>query len=352
MWDRLDKQHNQRAAGEAWNGTIAACHSRKHADEMAMEARRRYGKALVRLYTGESCDLMKREHFSDAAKAWGDALIVIYTGTVSVGVSANTPHIDSVFAFFMEGNASAAGSAQMLFRARQVRRIEISFSGGVTFGLPRTRDALLEWATLANNRRNIPDEFRHDRSPLISAPTASDPSALNNAVQNFEGRLWVNAQLEQTRSQSDFIGRLRSILERAGLTVTLADKAEAVPAAASDATPTSGEEPELARVVLKRLDALAGGHEVQRKAAARALGELDPPRASELLLGVMRLSVERWEPAMRLLPSFMRLMGRSNWWAPGPLARLHARIGISEEPPEPRPAGGRHRAAVGVLGDR
>jgi RND superfamily putative drug exporter len=55
---------------------------------------------------------------------------------------------------------------------------------------------------------------------------------------------------------------------------------------------------------------------------------------------------------MALLPSFMRLMGRSNWWAPGPLARLHARIGISEEPPEPRPAGGRHRAAAGALGDR
>ena len=54
---------------------------------------------------------------------------------------------------------------------------------------------------------------------------------------------------------------------------------------------------------------------------------------------------------MALLPSFMRLMGRSNWWAPGPLARLHERIGISEEPPEPRPAGGRHRAAAGVLGE-
>ena len=54
---------------------------------------------------------------------------------------------------------------------------------------------------------------------------------------------------------------------------------------------------------------------------------------------------------MALLPSFMRLMGRSNWWAPGPLARLHERIGISEEPPEQRTVGGRHRAAVGVLGE-
>ena len=31
-----------------------------------------------------------------------------------------------------------------------------------------------------------------------------------------------------------------------------------------------------------------------------------------------------------LVPSFMRLMGRANWWAPKPLARLHARIGLKE----------------------
>ncbi|GAB7144827.1 MMPL family transporter [Mycobacterium riyadhense] len=33
---------------------------------------------------------------------------------------------------------------------------------------------------------------------------------------------------------------------------------------------------------------------------------------------------------MVLLPAFMRVMGRANWWAPKPLARLHARIGIAE----------------------
>jgi RND superfamily putative drug exporter len=31
-----------------------------------------------------------------------------------------------------------------------------------------------------------------------------------------------------------------------------------------------------------------------------------------------------------LVPSLMALMGRWNWWAPGPLARLHTRIGLSE----------------------
>ncbi len=37
-----------------------------------------------------------------------------------------------------------------------------------------------------------------------------------------------------------------------------------------------------------------------------------------------------------LVPAFMRVLGRANWWAPKPLARLHARLGISEggETPE------------------
>jgi hypothetical protein len=31
-----------------------------------------------------------------------------------------------------------------------------------------------------------------------------------------------------------------------------------------------------------------------------------------------------------LVPAFMRLAGNANWWAPGPLRRLHDRIGFSE----------------------
>ncbi|MFD5325719.1 MMPL family transporter [Streptomyces sp. NPDC127092] len=36
-----------------------------------------------------------------------------------------------------------------------------------------------------------------------------------------------------------------------------------------------------------------------------------------------------------LLPVTMRLAGRANWWAPGPLRRLHRRFGLSEEPRRP-----------------
>ncbi|MBF5000890.1 MMPL family transporter [Nocardia sp. BSTN01] len=50
---------------------------------------------------------------------------------------------------------------------------------------------------------------------------------------------------------------------------------------------------------------------------------------------------------MLLVPALMRLMGRGNWWAPGPLARWHERFGLTEHPTpaapqptaEPAPAG-------------
>ncbi|MCV7151649.1 MMPL family transporter [Mycolicibacterium pyrenivorans] len=48
---------------------------------------------------------------------------------------------------------------------------------------------------------------------------------------------------------------------------------------------------------------------------------------------------------MMLLPAYMHLMGRWNWWAPGPLTRLHQRIGLGETPPDP-PRRGRHRAGT------
>jgi putative drug exporter of the RND superfamily len=40
---------------------------------------------------------------------------------------------------------------------------------------------------------------------------------------------------------------------------------------------------------------------------------------------------------MALVPAFMHWLGRWNWWAPKPLAKLHERIGISESADDPAP---------------
>ncbi|MFG1931074.1 MMPL family transporter [Mycobacterium sp. NPDC048908] len=49
---------------------------------------------------------------------------------------------------------------------------------------------------------------------------------------------------------------------------------------------------------------------------------------------------------MLLVPAFMHVLGRWNWWAPKPLARLHERIGISESADDGPAAESRERVAV------
>ena len=53
---------------------------------------------------------------------------------------------------------------------------------------------------------------------------------------------------------------------------------------------------------------------------------------------------------MLLVPAFMHVLGRWNWWAPKPLARLHERIGISESADDPIRVGPKPERAA-RLGD-
>jgi RND superfamily putative drug exporter len=47
---------------------------------------------------------------------------------------------------------------------------------------------------------------------------------------------------------------------------------------------------------------------------------------------VLAVLVDATVVRMLVVPAFMTLMGRANWWAPAPLRRLHDRIGLSETP--------------------
>ena len=50
---------------------------------------------------------------------------------------------------------------------------------------------------------------------------------------------------------------------------------------------------------------------------------------------------------MLLVPATMKLMGRWNWWAPGPLRRLHRRVGLAERPSPALSLPGGRRAGAG-----
>jgi RND superfamily putative drug exporter len=79
-----------------------------------------------------------------------------------------------------------------------------------------------------------------------------------------------------------------------------------------------------------------------------AAGDLLAIKQVGLALAVA-VAVDATLVRMLLVPATMTVLGERNWWAPGPLRRLHDRFGISEHAPVPAAAGptparGRHRA--------
>ena len=162
---------------------------------------------------------VKRRDFADAGASWDGRAFVIYTGTVSVGVSHDRSHMSQAFGLFGDGNATAEGSAQMLFRSRQLRSVLVGYKGCAETGLPHTPAELLRWLVQPYNRHNIPDGIRDDRNPLAGmlGETSSDPEALRCAVDNFEGRVFIAATLSRLRSRANWFERFTRTLANAGI---------------------------------------------------------------------------------------------------------------------------------------
>jgi RND superfamily putative drug exporter len=77
--------------------------------------------------------------------------------------------------------------------------------------------------------------------------------------------------------------------------------------------------------------------------AAADLGAIEQVGVGLLTAVVIDATVVR----CLLVPATMTLLGRFNWWAPGPLRRLHERIGLREHPlPDAAPAGRPEPVAV------
>lgn len=229
-----DGEAVKREAGANWSGCVVPCHSRKVANAIELEAVERYGRAFVKCYTGMSDDREKAVDFVDPVAAWGEVAVVIYTTTVSVGVSEDSEHFTHAFAFFMGmvGGSMIAGSqqsAQMLFRCRNLKRLTVSYTGQAVYGLPITLPKLMPWVTTSRRRHNIPDNFREDRNAMIDEPTQEDPDALEKLITSkLEGIAWVCNILEKHRSASWFVDRLVKTVTDAGCVATVTNLTNSV----------------------------------------------------------------------------------------------------------------------------
>lgn len=82
--------------------------------------RRRYPTKNIMLYSSETKNSEKKEHFADVNTYWAQLDILIYTPTVSAGVSFEQKHFNTVFGYFTDQSCNVEVCQQMIGRIRDV----------------------------------------------------------------------------------------------------------------------------------------------------------------------------------------------------------------------------------------
>jgi len=155
---------------------------------------------VIKLYCGETDQVEKVEHFKDVKKYWSQYDVLIYSSSVSAGISFEEIHYDRLFAHFTNRTCSALTAIQMCGRVRQLKdeTLFICFNTCET-NLPITAD-------------EIETNLRLHRQLLISDNILNETNVsyeFNMAGEiifekNDYFTLWMNNKISKNISMNDF----------------------------------------------------------------------------------------------------------------------------------------------------
>jgi hypothetical protein len=80
----------------------------------------KFPKLRVKLYSSETKHSEKREHFANVGHYWSQYDVILYTPTISAGVSFEEKHFSKVFGYFVDKSCPVETCIQMLGRVRDV----------------------------------------------------------------------------------------------------------------------------------------------------------------------------------------------------------------------------------------
>lgn len=114
--------------------------SLSEAEILKRDIETRFPDNVIGFYSSKTSMSQKREHFNNVAEYWSQYDTLIYTPTVSAGVSYEEKHYDKVFAYFTDKACNVETCLQMLGRIRNVGQREY-------------------YICLSSNRNNLPTDI-------------------------------------------------------------------------------------------------------------------------------------------------------------------------------------------------
>jgi hypothetical protein len=171
-----------------------------------MESRLGPANTAMKLYSSESTAKEKAD-FRDVGKVWGDYKILMYTPTLTAGVSYEEKHFDALFGYFTSASCSVETCRQMICRVRDLesKTFYIWLDSRTQPSLPSSTGAIRE-AILFNRKTLLPGGVDIDR-PEIGQGGFSDRNARIAFYTSSFFELFVASQQIRNLSRSDFIHR-------------------------------------------------------------------------------------------------------------------------------------------------
>lgn len=129
---------------DAGKHVAVAASSLSEAEAIVKEVAARMPGARIKLYSSKTLASERREHFSDVNLYWSQYDVLVFTPTVSAGVSFEMPHYDVLFGYFTDMSCPVETCIQMLGRIRDIR----------------TKHTIVYFDARGNNLPTKPDDIR------------------------------------------------------------------------------------------------------------------------------------------------------------------------------------------------
>lgn len=206
----------QQAVEQGYRITVPMS-SLREAEIFRRDIEAKHPEAHIGFYSSKTSMSQKREHFNNVAEYWSQYDILIYTPTVSAGVSYEEKHYDKIFAYFTDKACNVETCLQMLGRIRNVgqREYYICLSSSKN-NLPTDIDDIE--ACVNNRRLNL---FRQFDSSLLQIEFDDTGEVKCHRSDYFY--LWLENMRVRNLSLNDFNTRFVKYIAEGGAACDIVD---------------------------------------------------------------------------------------------------------------------------------
>jgi hypothetical protein len=195
---------------------VVPMNSFKEANTLENIIRKKFPDKKVKLYSSQTLSSEKNKHFADVHTYWSGIDILIYTPTVSAGISYELKHFDTLFGYFTDKSCDVETCRQMLGRIRNLSTNEhyICLDGRYN-NLPTSTDRIKE--LLYSSRSNLYKKLENNDNLALNFEFGADGKIQYHESAYFV--MWLENKRIENLSRNYFINRFIDQVADSGASV-------------------------------------------------------------------------------------------------------------------------------------